>query len=128
MRSLELRGGLRRGHVKLSREFRDLARQRIWILLSLADNVVKRDQELARRYVALALKLAAKARLRLPRDVRRRYCRRCKVPLIPGLTARVRVRSRRQRHIVVTCLKCGYVRRYVTVRRVRCDEDPRKRL
>jgi len=102
--------------VKLSRELRDLARQRIRILLSLADNVVRRDQELARRYVALALRLAAKARLRLPRDVRRRYCRRCKVPLIPGFTARVRIRGRRQKHLVVTCLKCGYVRRYVTAK------------
>ncbi|RLF05781.1 MAG: ribonuclease P [Thermoprotei archaeon] len=94
------------------REMRDLAWQRIRILLRLADSMVKRDEALARRYVKLAFRIAAKARLRLPRTLKRRYCRRCGIPLVPGLTARVRVKGGRGGRVIVTCLRCGYVRRY----------------
>ena len=91
---------------------RDLAFQRIMLLLSRADEEVYIDEGLARRYVYLALRLASKARIRIPRDLRRKFCRKCYTPLIPGFTARYRIRSRREKHLVVTCLRCGYIRRY----------------
>lgn len=96
-----------------AQELRDLARQRVRILLELADKVIRRDEELARRYVELAFRVAAKARLRLPRGVKRKYCRRCKTPLVLGLTCRVRVkRGCGGLRTIVTCLRCGFVRRY----------------
>lgn len=100
-----------------SRKLRDLARQRVRTLLRLADEVVRRDEALARRYVELAFRIAAKARLRLPRSLKRRYCRRCRVPLIHGLTARVRIKGIGGKRVIVTCLRCGYVRRYPLKRR-----------
>lgn len=98
--------------MKSVRELRDLAWQRIRILLRLADNTIRSDEALARRYVELAFRIAAKARLRLPRSLKRRYCRRCKIPLVPGLTARVRIKGGEDGRLIVTCLRCGYVRRY----------------
>ena len=90
-----------------------MARERVSILLKLADEVLKMDEALARRYVELAFRISAKARLRLPRRVKRRYCRRCKTPLVPGFTARVRVKKGcGGRRLVVTCLRCGFIRRY----------------
>ncbi|MCC6051343.1 MAG: hypothetical protein LM580_11585 [Thermofilum sp.] len=95
------------------RQLRDLARERVAILLELAEEVLREDEALARRYVELAFRIAAKARLKLPRRLKRRYCRRCKTPLVPGLTARVRVkRGCGGRRLVVTCLRCGFIRRY----------------
>jgi len=92
---------------------RDIARQRIYLLLSLAEEEIRRDEKLARRYVELALRIASKARIRLPRRVRRRICRKCFTLLVPGLTARIRVkRGCGGTRIVVTCLRCGYIRRY----------------
>lgn len=92
---------------------RGIARQRIAILLKMADEIVKKDEQLARRYVELALKIASKARIRIPKDLRRKYCRGCNIPLVPGVTSRVRVkRGCGGTRIIVTCLRCGYVRRY----------------
>ncbi|MEM1508827.1 MAG: ribonuclease P protein component 4 [Thermofilaceae archaeon] len=94
-------------------EIKRIARERIQILLDLADKVLRKDEQLAKRYVQLAFRIAAKAHLKLPREVKRRYCRKCKIPLIPGYTARIRVKKGcGGAKIVVTCLRCGYIRRY----------------
>lgn len=95
------------------RRVKDLARQRISILLRLADTTVRKDENLAKRYVELAFSIAAKARFHVPRYVKRKYCRKCKIPLLPGFTARVRIkRGCGGRHLTVTCLRCGFTRRY----------------
>ncbi len=101
---------------KARRKLRDLAIQRIVYLYRLAVGRARsRDYGLARRYVELAIRIAHKARVKPPKYIRRGYCRRCRVPLVPGLTARYRVRSvgRRGSRVVVTCLLCGWMRRYM---------------
>lgn len=102
----------------IKKQLEDIARERIAILLKLASEVLETDEGLARRYVDLAFRIAAKARLKLPRKVKRRYCRKCKTPLVPGRTARVRIkRGSGGQRLVVTCLRCGYIRRYPLQRR-----------
>lgn len=46
-------------------------------------------------------------------SIKRTICKHCHTLLIPGITARVRVRRRRERHIVVTCLECQTIKRYL---------------
>jgi len=97
------------------RLLKDLAIQRARYLYELAISEARRGRLwLARRYVELAIKYGHKARVKLPKYIRRGYCRRCKVPLIPGLTSRVRIQSEgRGSRVVVTCLVCGWRRRYM---------------
>ncbi|MET1160591.1 MAG: ribonuclease P [Thermoprotei archaeon] len=94
---------------------RDLALQRIRYLYNLAlDETRRKRYWFARRYVELIIKYAHKARIKPPKYIRRGYCRRCKIPLIPGLTSRVRIQSEgRGSRVVVTCLLCGWKRRYM---------------
>ncbi len=94
---------------------RDLAIQRIKILYRLALEETRRKRyDLARRYMELIIKISHKARVKPPKYIRRGYCRRCKIPLIPGLTARVRIQSEgKGSRVVVTCLLCGWRRRYM---------------
>ena len=94
---------------------RDLAIQRIRYLYGLAVRETRNGRYwLARRYLELIIKYGHKARIKLPRYIRRGYCRRCKIPLIPGLTSRVRIQSEgRGSRVVVTCLLCGWKRRYM---------------
>ncbi|MGB9827808.1 ribonuclease P [Thermosphaera chiliense] len=94
---------------------REIARERIVLLYKLAvEQARKGDYALARRYVEIMLKISAKARVKPPRYIRRGYCRSCKIPLIPGVTSRVRVRSDGSvSRVVVSCLACGWMRRYV---------------
>lgn len=44
--------------------------------------------------------------------LKRQFCRKCYSPFIEGITVRRRVRNR---ILIVTCLSCGYVRRYPIV-------------
>jgi len=95
------------------KSIKDLAIQRAKILYGLAiDEAKKGGHDRARRYVNLALRLIEKANARKPMFLRRGICKNCHVPLIPGLTCRVRLRGNRKYIIVTkTCLLCGWVRR-----------------
>ena len=94
---------------------KDLAIQRMKLLYSMAvDMVRKGDFELARRYVDIIVAISLRTRVRPPKNIRRGYCRNCHIPLVPGLTARVRIQSEgKGSRVVVTCLLCGWKRRYM---------------
>ena len=88
-----------------------IALRRVNTLLGKASDVNSSDPSLARSYVWTARKIAMAARTSIPRIYSRRICRKCNSLLIPGQSGRVRIKSRRQTHLVITCLNCGYVKR-----------------
>jgi len=88
-----------------------IARERIEILFNLALEAYRTDPTLAQRYLDLARKIGARAKVRLPTRFRRLVCRCCKSLVIPGSTLRVRVKPGRSRHVALTCLRCGAVTR-----------------
>jgi len=90
---------------------KDIAVQRIEKLLQLAIETYNRDPELSRKYVELAVRVKKKANVRLKKNLKLLYCKKCFTPLIPGVTSRVRIRQNRFSHITITCLNCGYVKR-----------------
>jgi ribonuclease P protein subunit RPR2 len=47
------------------------------------------------------------ARIHLPIDFRRETCRSCNALLVQGSNCRVRVKQKREPHMVITCLNCG---------------------
>lgn len=89
-----------------------LAQARIEILWRHALQEAKTHPEVAKKQMLSARKIAQRARTKLPRDINRRVCKECGAILIPGDTCRVRVRHSRSRHVVVTCTRCGNIRRY----------------
>ena len=84
-----------------------IALQRIRTLFHLAREAIHEDPELAQRYVDIARKVAMAARVRLPREYRRQVCRHCKSLILPGVNCRVRIKQRKDPHLVITCLNCG---------------------
>ena len=91
---------------------KDIAVQRIGILLSKARETIKDDAELSKRYVYLARKIAMKAKVRIPRKWKLWICKKCNTYLLPGYNARVRIRENRMSHLIITCLNCGNQKRY----------------
>lgn len=92
---------------------RELALERIKRLIKLAEQIRHVEPELADRYGSLALMIARKAQIGYPDFLKARVCRRCGAWLAPGSGARVRVKARgKMKYIAVTCVKCGYTRRY----------------
>jgi ribonuclease P protein subunit RPR2 len=86
---------------------RRIAIQRIRRLFRLAMEIIHEDPALAQRYVDMARKVAMTARVRLPKEYGHQVCRHCKSFILPGVNCRVRIKQRREPHLVITCLNCG---------------------
>jgi ribonuclease P protein subunit RPR2 len=108
---------------------KQIAKQRIRVLFERANAVYKTNPELSTRYVGTARKIAMAAKIRLPIDFRRRTCKNCNSLLVHGENCRVRVRQKREPHVVITCLSCGWqtripLRRKKEKKEIEQDNNP----
>ncbi|MHC1601397.1 MAG: ribonuclease P protein component 4 [Candidatus Nezhaarchaeales archaeon] len=92
-------------------EIKKIALERIRRLFEMADYMFHVDPALSHRYVELARKISMRCKVRIPRDLRRRFCHYCYKFLRPGVNCRVRLAKRREPHVAITCLECGNVMR-----------------
>lgn len=99
----------RRGNPSLGRGESDkqIASERMRILLKVAQETFREDPALAQRYVRLAKEIGMRYKVRIPTAFRHMTCRHCKSLIIPGVNARVRLQRRREAHVVITCFECG---------------------
>lgn len=89
---------------------REVAEERVDVLFDEAEEAaLDGDVERAHRYVELARRVAMRAQHPLPSRHRRRICGSCYAYLLPGETARVRLRTGT---VSATCHRCGEVSRY----------------
>lgn len=93
--------------MKQQTNVKQIAHQRILILFEEAKKIVKTDPKLAMQYVASARKIAMAAKIRLPVEFRRETCKECNSMFVQGMNCRVRIKQKREPHVVVTCLNCG---------------------
>lgn len=87
---------------------KQIAYQRIDILFEQAVAIGKTNPLLATEYVKAAQKVAMSARFSLPPKYKRCVCKHCNTLFIDGFNCRVRIQQKREPHVVVTCLNCGY--------------------
>lgn len=88
---------------------RDIAIQRMRWLFEMAKNFFNIDPALSNRCVEIALRISRRTNIPIPRRYQMMYCKKCHAYLMPGATATVRIRPRRERHIVIKCLNCGRI-------------------
>lgn len=91
---------------------KQIAKRRIQILFQQALISFDQDQMLAKNYISAARKIAMAARIRLPPEYSHQICKDCNNLLVIGKNSRVRIRSQREPHVVMTCLNCGKKTRY----------------
>ena len=96
------------------RKQKEIARERIKELFQEAETIFSRDKSLANRYVTLARKLAMKVKIRIPLELKRRFCKHCYKFLLPGVNARVRTRDGK---VIIACLECQRFMRIPIVRK-----------
>lgn len=80
-----------------------IAHERIATLFAEAEKIFAKDKDLAHRYVSLARKMAMKVKVKIPTELKRRFCKHCYRYLVPGVNARVRTRAGK---VVISCLEC----------------------
>ncbi len=90
----------------------DIALERIKILFTEAQKAaVRKKYNFANRYVEIARKISMRYNVRIPKDLKRRYCKYCYSYLIPGVNSTVRLNPK-TKTVEVKCLNCGKVMRY----------------
>ena len=106
--------------------------QRINFLFQAVFAVVRENPEniaLVKYYCQNIRTIAKKNVLRLSPDIKRSICKKCFCILIPGVTASVRLKSKRQTHSLITCLQCRCTKRFLTaeyqlwIEKSQCNSD-----
>ncbi len=70
----------------------------------------QKDLKLANRYVDIARKTAMKVNLKIPRELKRRFCKHCYSYLIPGKNCRVRIHKNK---VIYYCSDCKKYARFI---------------
>ncbi len=84
-------------------EARKQAPQQILELFEKAEKAFDKKPALANEYVRKARNLAMRYRLKIPRALKRRFCKHCNTFLKPGINCRIRTKAGR---VVYYCLNC----------------------
>jgi len=87
---------------------RGIAEERIKELFLEAASNFRKFPQRSHRYVQMALRISAKPGVRIPKEFRRNYCRKCKHYLLSGVNSKVRTNKGK---VVVSCMNCGNIRR-----------------
>ena len=87
----------------------DYIRKRMVQLVELAQKTYEENPNLARRYIKIVLKYRDKNRVRIPKGIKNKFCKKCFTPWIPGKTVRIRIIP--NRYVLYTCLNCNYKKR-----------------
>jgi ribonuclease P protein subunit RPR2 len=88
-----------------------IARERIEILFNLAREELERNPERSRKYIQLARKIGMRYNVRLTKEQKRSFCKRCNQLLIPTKTSKVTINSKKKL-VEIECLNCGSLYRY----------------
>jgi ribonuclease P protein subunit RPR2 len=84
-------------------EQKKIALERIHRLFKEAESAFPETPSLANRYVTLARNLSMKAKVKIPTEFKRRFCKHCHAYLVPGKNSRTRTREGK---VVISCLEC----------------------
>lgn len=101
------------------REQQVISRERIGILFGLADKAaLKGDMALADDYVVQARRIGMRFNVRMPRELKRKFCKYCYRYLMPEKTSRIRLNSVEKR-VEVECFHCKRKMFYPYIREVK---------
>jgi len=88
-----------------------IAKERIQILFDLAKKEFKTHPERSKRYIQLLRKIGLRYNIRLPKEIKRSFCKNCNSLLIPGLSSEVRL-NKRTKSVNIRCKNCNKIYRY----------------
>lgn len=94
--------------MRSERLVKEIAKERIARLLSLAEEMAKNGDELSKRlekrYVGLARRISEHYKVKIPKELKQRICKKCNNFLVPGVNCTVRLSS--SGYLVYKC-ECG---------------------
>jgi ribonuclease P protein subunit RPR2 len=100
---------MKRPHKRKANKFTKIANVRILELFRQAELRYHEDKTLSNRYVEIARKIAMKFKIKIPRELKRKYCKHCYEYLVHGDNCRVRINESK---VVYTCFNCKKYMRF----------------
>lgn len=91
-------------NIMTKEKFKNQILSRIQHLFDEAEAIKNKKPELAQRYVFIARKLSQRAKVKIPKIFKRRFCKHCSAYFIPGKNYRVRTTGKT---ITYTCKTCN---------------------
>lgn len=88
---------------------KELAIEKIKTLFSEAEKQFSKNPKLSNRYVDLARKISMKFNIRMPKELKRKFCKHCYSYLVPDKNCRVRIHKSR---VIYSCLNCKKFMRF----------------
>jgi len=82
-----------------------IALERIYRLFELAEK--QKDEELSKRYLQLAKRIGEKVNVRIPTELKQKYCKKC-------YSLEVKI-IQKEGFVEIKCKKCGYSRKTKTL-------------
>ncbi|MEM4460690.1 MAG: hypothetical protein QW038_01015 [Nanopusillaceae archaeon] len=92
------------------KDIKKIAINRIFYLYKKALEIFDKDPDLARRYIKIMLEIKKKSRIKIIKNLRNKFCKKCCTVWIPGKTLSIRIRKGR---IIYRCLTCGNIKRFL---------------
>ncbi len=86
-----------------------IAKARTNFLFKLAKENFKENHSLSDKYVKIARRIAMKYKIRLPSQLKKRFCKHCHKYLVPGVNCRVRIHKHR---LIYYCFSCKHYMRH----------------
>ena len=90
---------------------RDIALERMQILIKNAISNARKDPQLSQRQALLACRVSTRHKIKMPYEIRMLFCKKCKSFIVPGINSRIRLGRTPVKSIRVTCNLCGHVYR-----------------
>ncbi len=92
---------------------KQIAMERMQILLENAQSNARDDYPLAQRQANIAKKISTKYRLPMPYELKICYCKKCKKFIAPGINSRIRLGRGKIKAVRITCNFCEHTYRKV---------------
>ena len=90
---------------------RDIALERMQILIKNAISNARKDPQLSQRQALLACRVSTRHKIKMPYEIKMLFCKKCKSFIVPGINSRIRLGRTSVKSIRVSCNLCGHVYR-----------------
>jgi ribonuclease P protein subunit RPR2 len=84
---------------------KSIGKKRIITLFNLADEkALSGELNLANRYIEIARRISMRNLVRIPNNLKRKFCKHCYSYLLPDLNCRIRIHDKR---VIIYCKNCN---------------------
>jgi ribonuclease P protein subunit RPR2 len=92
---------------------RQIALERMQILINNAISNAKMNSELSQRQALLAKRISTRHKIRMPYELKIVFCKKCKSFIAPGINSKIRLGRTSIKSIRISCNLCGHTYRKI---------------